>query len=117
MTFALQAIGRSLVLGTPILPALEPMTGVAFILFTFYMITDPSTSPIPPQSQILFGAAVAITYMILVLLHIVFGLFFALTIVCGLRGLGLYLQAQLTRFLHRQVVVAPQTALETGNKL
>ncbi len=117
VTFALQAIGRSLVLGTPIVAALGPMTGVAFILFTFYMITDPSTSPIAPRSQIVFGAAVAITYMVLVLSHIVFGLFFALTIVCGLRGLGLYLQAQVARVARREVAVAPQTVLEVGNKL
>ncbi|HEX6292808.1 MAG TPA: enediyne biosynthesis protein UnbU [Herpetosiphonaceae bacterium] len=116
-TFALQAIGRSLVLDTPIVPALGPMTGVAFILFTFYMITDPSTSPVAPRAQVLFGAAIALTYMLLVLSHIVFGLFFALTIVCGLRGLGLYLQAQLARFARRKVVVAPQTVLETGNTL
>ena len=116
-TFALQAIGRSLVLGTPILAALGPMTGVAFIPFTFYMITDPSTSPVAPRSQILFGAATAVTYMILVLSHIVFGLFFALVIVCGLRGLCLYLQAQLARFVRRQVIVAPQPAIGTGNKV
>ncbi|HEX6289019.1 MAG TPA: enediyne biosynthesis protein UnbU [Herpetosiphonaceae bacterium] len=116
-TFALQAIGRSLVLGTPVVSALGPMTGVAFILFTFYMITDPSTSPLDPRSQVFFGMAVAITYMVLVLSHIVFGLFFALTIVCGLRGIGLYLQAQLARFTQRNVVVSPQPALRTGNKL
>lgn len=115
--FALQAIGRSLVLGTPVVSALGPMTGVAFILFTFYMITDPSTSPSDPRSQIFFGMAVAVTYMVLVLSHIVFGLFFALTIVCGLRGIGLYLQAQLARFTQRNVVVSPQPALRTGNKL
>lgn len=116
-TFALQAIGRSLVLDTPVVSALGPMTGVAFILFTFYMITDPSTSPSDPRSQIFFGMAVAVTYMVLVLSHIVFGLFFALTIVCGLRGIGLYLQAQLARFIQRNVVVSPQPALRTGNKL
>lgn len=115
--FALQAIGRSLVLGMPVVSALGPMTGVAFILFTFYMITDPSTSPSDPRSQIFFGMAVAVTYMVLVLSHIVFGLFFALTIVCGLRGIGLYLQAQLARFTQRNVVVSPQPALRTGNKL
>ncbi len=117
VAFALQAIGRSLVLGTPVVSALGPMTGVAFILFTFYMITDPSTSPVAPRSQILFGAAVAVTYMVLVLSHIVFGLFFALTIVCGLRGIGLYLQAHLARFTQPRVVVTPQPALRTGNKL
>src|SRR5207249_1034402 len=35
-TFALQAFLRSASLGTPISAALLPMTGVAFILYTFY---------------------------------------------------------------------------------
>lgn len=117
VTFALQAIGRSLILGTPIVSALGPMTGVAFLLFTFYMITDPSTSPVAPRAQMLFGASVALTYMILVLFHIVFGLFFALTIVCGLRGLALAIQGRLARLAGRPSAVVPQAALGTGNKL
>ena len=62
------------------------MTGVAFILFTFYMVTDPATTPSGTRSQIIFGAAVAITYGLLVICHVVFGLFFALLIVCAGRG-------------------------------
>jgi hypothetical protein len=43
--FAAQAVLRSAIHGTPLEAALLPMTGFAFILFTFYMITDPATSP------------------------------------------------------------------------
>ena len=54
------------------------------------MVTDPATTPSEPQAQMLFGAAVAFTYSLLMVMHIVFGLFFALTIVCTLRGIGLW---------------------------
>jgi predicted signal transduction protein with EAL and GGDEF domain len=37
-----------------------------------------------------FRAAVAAVYLARVALHLVFGLFFALTLVCAARGLGLY---------------------------
>jgi enediyne biosynthesis protein E5 len=70
------------------------MTGVAFLLYTFYMVTDPATSPSSPRGQIVFGAAVACAYAALMLAHVVFGLFFALTIVCALRGLVLYWEAR-----------------------
>ena len=91
--FALQACARSLVFGTPAAAGLTPMTGMAFILFTFYMVTDPATTPARKRGQILFGAGVAAVYGFLVVCHVVFGLFFALTIVCALRGVRLYADA------------------------
>jgi enediyne biosynthesis protein E5 len=89
--FAAQAIVRSLVHGTPTSAGLMPMTGFAFILFTFYMITDPATSPVGLVSQVAFGCAVALLYGLLMELHIVFGLFYALTIATLVRGLYLRL--------------------------
>jgi enediyne biosynthesis protein E5 len=91
--FVVQAILRSLIFGTPIVAALLPMSGLAFVLFTFYMITDPGTTPVRPRAQVVFGLGVAAAYGLLLVVHIVFGLFFALTIVCTVRGLGLYAQA------------------------
>jgi enediyne biosynthesis protein E5 len=88
--FVLQAWLRSRLLGTPLTAALLPMTGVAFLLFTFYMVTDPGTTPTRPGSQVAFGAAVAATYGALMVAHVVFGLFFGLLIVCALRGVGLW---------------------------
>lgn len=85
--FILQAFIRSTVNGTPILAALMPMTGFAFILFTFYMVTDPATSPSRRGNQVAFGMGVAAFYMLFMELHIVFGLFYALTCVTLLRGL------------------------------
>jgi hypothetical protein len=91
--FALQAVLRAWFFETPVLAELEMMTGVAFLLFTFYMIEDPGTTPFKPLNQIVFGISVAVAYAILMMLHIVFGLFFALFAVCILRGMYLYLSA------------------------
>jgi hypothetical protein len=88
--FALQAVLRHLLLGASLGAALLPMTGVAFLLFTFYMVTDPGTTPFRLRSQIAFGAATAAAYGLLMAFHIVFGLFFALVLVSSLRGIGLH---------------------------
>jgi enediyne biosynthesis protein E5 len=91
--FSAQALLRHMLFDASLEAALLPMTGVAFILYTFYMVTDPATTPSSPRAQIAFGAAVAFTYGLLLVVHVVFGLFFALTVVCAGRGLGLYVQA------------------------
>lgn len=91
--FVVQAAVRHFLLGTLFLPSLNPMTGVAFLLFTFYMVTDPATTPSTVRGQIIFGAAVAASYGALMALHIVFGLFFALSFVCTARGVVMYLQS------------------------
>jgi enediyne biosynthesis protein E5 len=85
-----QAALRSLLFDIPFEAALVPMTGVAFILYTFYMVTDPATTPGGRREQIAFGLSVAAVYGLLMMVHVVFGLFFALTIVCAVRGLGLF---------------------------
>jgi len=84
--FFLQAVIRTSIFDTATVAALMPMTGVAFLLFTFYMISDPSTTPMKMKNQIFFGFSVAALYGVLMSLHVVFGLFFALLIVCSLRG-------------------------------
>ena len=88
--FVAQAALRSLFLDAHFGAALVPMTGVAFILYTFYMVTDPATTPGRRRDQIVFGFSVAAVYGMLMVTHVVFGLFFALTIVCAVRGLGMY---------------------------
>ncbi|MFH7029538.1 MAG: enediyne biosynthesis protein UnbU [Heteroscytonema crispum UTEX LB 1556] len=110
--FLIQAFLRSFIFSTPLVAALVPMTGVAFILFTFYMVTDPGTTPIRPREQVLFGAGVAATYGILMISHIVFGLFFALTIVCAVRGILLQVQTMVTLEEPANVIPASATALE-----
>jgi len=96
--FILQAILRSAIFHTALIPALLPMTGVAFVLFTFYMVTDPGTTPINPREQIIFGASVAVAYGILMSFHVVFGMFFGLTLVCCFRGLILAVEPLKAKF-------------------
>lgn len=95
--FILQAALRSYWFDTPLLPALLPMTGVAFVLFTFYMVTDPGTTPYSLEGQMLFGAGVALSYGVLMAYHIAFGLFFALTFVCACRGAWLFFKEMQTQ--------------------
>lgn len=88
--FVLQAAVRAVLCDNSLLASLAPMTGVAFVLFTFYMAPDPATTPERPLRQALFGFSVAIVYGVLMSLHQVYGLFLALTLVCLVRGIGLY---------------------------
>jgi Na+-translocating ferredoxin:NAD+ oxidoreductase RnfD subunit len=92
--FVLQAAVRHFVFGNYFVPSLNPMTGVAFLLFTFYMVTDPATTPATARGQIAFGASIAAVYGTLMALHLVFGLFFALSLVCAARGVLLAIQSR-----------------------
>ena len=109
--FALQAIARSVLFDTPIVAAWLPMTGMAFILYTFYMITDPATTPNGVWGQIAFGLSVALAYGLLMTLHVVFGLFFALTIICTFRGIWLYAHAW-SKSRTREFTVAQEALAE-----
>ncbi|MFE9749003.1 enediyne biosynthesis protein UnbU [Saccharothrix saharensis] len=84
--FAAQAVLRWGITDISLVSALLPLSGTAFILFTNYMITDPGTTPVRPRNQVLFGLATAAVYGVLVQCEVVFGLFFALVIVCVLRA-------------------------------
>jgi Na+-translocating ferredoxin:NAD+ oxidoreductase RnfD subunit len=106
-TFALQGFVRNWIVGSPFPSTLLPMSGMAFLLFTFYMVSDPSTTPVNVRRQVLFGSSVALTYGLLLMAHVVFTLFFSLTIVCTLRGLSLYLAPYLARTRQRAKAVAP----------
>jgi hypothetical protein len=90
ITFALQAIVRGLVFDTAIPGALGMMTGVAFVLFTNYMVTDPGTTPSKPASQVAFGAGIALMYGFFMVAHIAYGLFLATATVCLIRGAFLW---------------------------
>jgi len=90
--FVVQALVRSAVNDTPWQAGLAPMTGLAFVLYTFYMVTDPGTTPEQPWCQAAFGAGVALVYGLIVQSHHVFGFYYALTIVSGIRGLWLVSQ-------------------------
>jgi hypothetical protein len=84
--FAGQAYVRSVVTQQEAWIALAPMTGMAFVLFTFYMISDPMTTPQSLRGQIIFGVTTAAVYGVMSHYGIVFGLFFSLCVACAGRG-------------------------------
>ncbi|WP_210418369.1 enediyne biosynthesis protein UnbU [Agromyces intestinalis] len=113
--FVAQAVLRTILTDASLVASLAPMTGVAFILFTNYMITDPATTPTGRRAQLAFGITTATIYGVLVTLGISFGLFFALVITCGLRGAGIVLLGQRERFATfgsrtRRLVMGPGTS-------
>jgi len=71
--------------------SLMPMTSVAFLLYTFYIVADPTTTPAAPRHQVAFGLSVAAVAGMLTAFQVgfVFALFFSLTIVSAGRGLAL----------------------------
>ncbi|MFV2174360.1 enediyne biosynthesis protein [Actinomadura sp. LOL_016] len=88
--YVVQAVVRGWLLDTSIPSALIMMTGVAFVLYTNYMVTDPGTSPSAPASQFAFGGGIAIIYGFLTGAGIAYGLFFATALVCLIRGVYLW---------------------------
>lgn len=107
VTFLVQGIIRAKVFDAPFFVPLMPMTSAAFIVFTLYMIPDPATTPLKPARQALFGLSVAAVYAVTQVLHLVFGLFFALLIVCAIRGLSLHVWAIGQRLPAGRPAVAP----------
>ncbi|WP_410589860.1 enediyne biosynthesis protein [Amycolatopsis sp. lyj-23] len=88
--FVIQAFLRGALFGTAIPGALAMGTGIAFVLYTNYMVTDPGTSPSKPFSQFAFGGGIALMYGFFTAAHIAYGLFFATASVCLIRGLYLW---------------------------
>ncbi|WP_024875081.1 hypothetical protein [Saccharomonospora piscinae] len=86
--FAIQAFVRHWIWDVSLYGALSVMTGIAFVLFTNYMITDPGTTPMKPRNQFVFGASVATVYGVLMVFDVVYTMFFATALVCLGRGLG-----------------------------
>jgi Na+-translocating ferredoxin:NAD+ oxidoreductase RnfD subunit len=116
--FAAQALVRIVLGGSTTAAPLVTMTGIGFLLFTFYMVTDPATTPTGKRGQILFGGGVALAYAVVTSLHVVFGLFFALTVVCALRGALLQVQAWRRATVPARapasLELAPERAAATG---
>lgn len=63
------------------------ISGGAFWLFSFFMITDPKTSPPSAKGQIVYGVAIAAVDAWFQLNTAVFSLFYALFVVCAARAL------------------------------
>jgi Na+-translocating ferredoxin:NAD+ oxidoreductase RnfD subunit len=89
VTFVALGAGRAWLQHSAVVAELVVLTGIPMVLFTFYMITDPQTSPSRPRSQIFFGAAIAFAYSVLLMLHVQYTMFYSVTAVCTIRGLWL----------------------------
>jgi hypothetical protein len=95
--FAIQAFIRHWIWHVSLFNALGVMTGVAFILFTNYMISDPGTTPTTGKAKFMFGSSVAMVYGVMMVFNIVYTLFFATSLVCAARGVywwGVHLLAR-----------------------
>jgi enediyne biosynthesis protein E5 len=110
--FVIQALLRSWIWDAPLESGLAVMSGVAFVLFTNYMITDPGTTPSKSRAQFMFGASVAIVYGIMMVFNVVYTLFFAVTFVCGARGAGWWVAHYVQRRRERRQTEAELAALE-----
>ncbi|WP_205859525.1 enediyne biosynthesis protein UnbU [Phycicoccus flavus] len=100
--FVIQAVVRHWLMDVSLTSALSVMTGIAFVLFTNYMISDPGTTPFPARAQFVFGASVAVVYGLLIAVNVVYTLFFAVTVVCLLRGLGWWVHHAVTLYRSRR---------------
>jgi hypothetical protein len=89
-TFIALAFCRSWFKGTGVAAELVVLTGIPMVLFTFYMITDPQTSPSRLRSQIFFGSGIAVAYSVLLMLHVNYTMFYSVTAICAMRGLWLF---------------------------
>lgn len=86
--FVIQTIIRALVM-KHVIPFetlfVGALTSPAFYLFTFYMITDPSTSPSKKSDQIIVGAGIALLDLVFHLKFSLYTFFFAGLTVASLR--------------------------------
>jgi Na+-translocating ferredoxin:NAD+ oxidoreductase RnfD subunit len=108
VTFVVLGAIRASFQHSPIVGQLVVLTGVPMVLFTFYMITDPQTSPSRMKSQVLFGSTIACAYTVLLLLHVQYTMFYSVTAICSIRGLWLTALSLRTRFA--QLAAAPVPA-------
>lgn len=87
-SFAALMIGRALWLGDPLSIPLLRMQNGALILYAFFMISDPKTTPDGAIARAVFAVgAAAIAFVFNFHLFNSDGIFYALAIMCGLRPL------------------------------
>jgi len=77
VSFVVFALGRSVFFDHPWLWSLGPVLGASFQLFTFFMITDPKTTPPTRKARIWFAVAIAFIDAIMRVLSITNSLFYA----------------------------------------
>ena len=86
-TYAAGALVRAYLSHTPAeITLYAAISGGAFWLFTFFMITDPKTSPPDVRGQVLYAVAIGLVDVWFQLHTAVFSLFYALFVVCTVRA-------------------------------
>jgi enediyne biosynthesis protein E5 len=84
LAFLAFGVVRSYMAGSSLILALAPSLGPAFLLFTFHMITDPSTTPATQKYRIFFSVGVALLDAVFRYQQIPYGTFYALFILSTL---------------------------------
>jgi enediyne biosynthesis protein E5 len=112
--FAIQAFIRHGIWHVALFSALGPMTGVAFVLYSNYMVSDPGTTPTKGRAQFMFGSGVAMVYGLLMVFQVVYTLFFATAIVCLLRGGGWWVAHYLAGRRERRSAAGSPRPVATG---
>lgn len=114
--FFIQAFVRHWLWHVALFSALGVMTGVAFVLFTNYMISDPGTTPFKARNQFMFGSSVAFVYAVLMVANVVYTLFFAVCAVCLLRGLGWWAAHFIGKYRRRRAAATAELAPAAGSE-
>jgi enediyne biosynthesis protein E4 len=98
--YALQTALRAWIMRAHLPPEmlfLGTMTSPPFYLFTFFMITDPKTSPTTPRAQVMLALAITLVDLYLHKLQSVFTFFYAAFAVAWARFLWLHARAMWRR--------------------
>ena len=97
-TFAALIFIRALWLGDPFAIPMHRLQNGALILFAFFMISDPKTTPDSPPLRALFAAGTAaLSYVFIYHFHRADGVFYALALACLVRP-ALELQSRARRY-------------------
>lgn len=84
--FVAQAFARHWFLDANLFAILYVATGPIAFLFTFYMVSDPGTTPGRMRDQIVYGTSVGLLYGVITAMHVTYSLFWALFVVCVAYG-------------------------------
>jgi Na+-transporting NADH:ubiquinone oxidoreductase subunit NqrB len=87
-SFFLGVLARKALYGAPLSAVAAPMTGAAFQLFTFFMVTDPKTTPQTRAGQCAFGVALGLVDNVFRFLQVNSSPFYALFLLTALQPLA-----------------------------
>jgi len=94
--------GRALYLGDPLAIPLKQLQNGALLIFTFFMISDPKTTPINNKAKIIFAIFTAVlAYVLQYHFYTSKGLFYALAISCSVVWLLRLLSKSLLKKVNR----------------